>query len=185
MQINHDKKLIFVQIPKNASTSICTYFGGPNQFVYDKKWTEYQEHFGNYWNEYTKFAVVRNPVDRFISSYKFIREGNYNILQMNFNGDSNTNINEFLDFVVENYANIVTPILKPQHYFICDENDVIMVDKLIRYENLDVELESIGIVGLDLLNQSTIDNQELINLNQESIDKLNILYKKDFEIFNY
>jgi hypothetical protein len=185
MQIDHNKKLIFVQIPKNASSSICNYFGGPNQFVYDKKWTEYQIHFQEYWNDYTKFAVVRNPIDKFISAYKFIRSGNYDILQINNDLTLNSDINEFLNFVENNLENIVTPILKPQHYFICDDNDIIMVDKVIRYENLEVELESIGITGLEILNQSTIEDENLIVLSQDSIDKLNILYQKDFEIFSY
>jgi len=184
MQIDHNKKLIFVQIPKNASTSICNYFGGPNQFVYDKKWTEYQIHFQEYWNDYIKFAVIRNPIDRFISAYKFIRSTDYNLLQINFENELNinTNINEFLNFVEQKFEIIVTPILKPQHHFICDDNDLIVVDKLIRYENLETELESIGIIGLELLNQSTIEDENLINLTQESIDKLNALYEKDFEI---
>jgi chondroitin 4-sulfotransferase 11 len=72
MTINHEKKLIFIHIPKNAGTSIIKAMGVENLYM-DKTIKEYKEHYGDYWNEYKKFTVVREPIDRFISAYKFAR----------------------------------------------------------------------------------------------------------------
>ena len=70
MTINHEKKLIFIHIPKNAGTSIIKAMGVENLYM-DKSIKEYKKHYGDYWNEYKKFTVVREPIDRFISAYKF------------------------------------------------------------------------------------------------------------------
>ena len=72
MTINHEKKLIFIHIPKNAGTSIIKALGVENLFM-DKTIKEYKEHYENYWKDYKKFTVVREPIDRFISAYKFAR----------------------------------------------------------------------------------------------------------------
>ncbi len=72
MTINHEKKLIFIHIPKNAGTSIIKAMGVENLCM-DKTIEQYKEHYGDYWNEYKKFTVVREPIDRFISAYKFAR----------------------------------------------------------------------------------------------------------------
>ena len=72
MTINHEKKLIFIHIPKNAGTSIIKALGVENLCM-DKTIEQYKEHYGDYWNEYKKFTVVREPIDRFISAYKFAR----------------------------------------------------------------------------------------------------------------
>ena len=72
MTICHKRKLIFVHIPKNAGTSIMKSMGVENIFG-DKNIEEYKKHYKNYWNVYKKFTVVRDPIDRFISAYKFAR----------------------------------------------------------------------------------------------------------------
>ena len=43
MTINHEKKLIFIHIPKNAGTSIIKALGVENMYM-DKTIKEYKEH---------------------------------------------------------------------------------------------------------------------------------------------
>ena len=79
MTINHEKKLIFIHIPKNAGTSIIKAMGfenictGVENLYMDKSIEKYKEHYQDYWNDYTKFTSIREPIDRFISAYKFAR----------------------------------------------------------------------------------------------------------------
>ena len=69
MTICHERRLIFIHIPKNAGTSIIGSMGVENIFI-DKTIDEYKEHYVEYWDNYKKFTVIRDPIDRFISAYK-------------------------------------------------------------------------------------------------------------------
>lgn len=76
MAISHKHKLIFVHNPKCAGTSIINYFDledwGHQHAV------KLKEKYSEYWDEYKKFVVIRNPWDRFYSNYRYIKmEENY------------------------------------------------------------------------------------------------------------
>jgi hypothetical protein len=90
--INHKYKCIFVEIPKNASTSVTEWLQ-ENDSKYHKpeapnrgeKWREDRAHrdghlhttelrhmYSKYWNDYYKFAIIRNPFDRAFSNYSHL-----------------------------------------------------------------------------------------------------------------
>lgn len=168
MAICHQRKLIFVHIPKNAGTSIHSLFDtNPKDYLPDQKWNEYKNHFEQYWDTYTTFTIIRNPISRFISFYKYWK--------MNENLDYD--INTFVDKLDE----IKTPIKNSQSWFICDNNKV-MVDELIRYETLYEDLKKIGISHIPHLNSSEIQDTSLIKLSKKSIDKLSQIYKEDLKL---
>jgi hypothetical protein len=168
MTICHQRKLIFVHIPKNAGTSIHSLFNtNPKDYLPDQRWSEYKNHFNEYWENYTTFSIVRNPISRFISFYKYWK--------MNENLDYD--INQF----IKNIDKIKTPIKNQQSWFIC-ENDKIMVDVIIKYENLYEELKKIKIDNIPHLNISKIKDESFLNISKTSIDILHNLYKEDFKL---
>lgn len=181
----NEKKIIFVHIPKNAGTSLSSILNGPNQFLIDKPWSVYKHYYSNYWEEYTTFSVIRNPISRFKSLYKYIRMNNWMNESLSKHCSIKTDINEFTEIVFDNYKNITTPIISSQSYFICDKDNNIKVDTLIRYENLDEDLKEIGIKNIPKLNQSYVENDDLIKLNDDSIFIIKKIYQKDFENFEY
>ena len=74
MTICHERNLIFVHIPKNAGTSIIKAMATEVENIFmDATIEEYKEHYKDYWDKYKKFTVIRDPIDRFISAYKFAR----------------------------------------------------------------------------------------------------------------
>jgi hypothetical protein len=68
--ITHDYGLIFVHVPKCAGRSICDIF---NQ-RFDHYTAKYYElEFKRFWNKYNKITIVRNPYDRLVSLYVYIK----------------------------------------------------------------------------------------------------------------
>ena len=67
MNVNHDRNIVFVHIPKTAGISIKAIVL-PQQIVTTHR-TPVKLVSSKVWNNYTTFCVVRNPFDRFISSY--------------------------------------------------------------------------------------------------------------------
>tara|TARA_B110000467_G_C18334374_1_gene496136 strand:- start:2940 stop:3563 length:624 start_codon:yes stop_codon:yes gene_type:complete len=82
MILSHRKKFIFISIPKNATTAIryglrrwadVKSIGDRESYFYHHvngaKMEEYFNQEGLAWNEYYKFAFVRNPFSRIVSQY--------------------------------------------------------------------------------------------------------------------
>lgn len=133
-------------------------------------------------SKYYSFTIIRNPYNRFLSMYKFLYHA-LNLSPKNF-ALYVENIFYTKDFRYQ--------FFQPQYKFICDNKDEnkIIVDKIIRFENLDKEyikiIEKYKLNQLNHLNKS--DN--IITFDDFYSDKfikkiVYKLYKKDFEIFNY
>jgi hypothetical protein len=168
MAICHQRKLIFVHIPKNAGTSIHSLFDtNPRDYLPDQRWTKYKNHFSEYWEDYTTFSIVRNPISRFISFYKYWK--------------MNENLDWDINYFIKNIDKIKTPIKNQQSWFIC-ENGKIMVDVIVRYENLYEELKKIKIDHIPHLNISKIKDESFLNLSKTSLDILQDLYREDFKL---
>lgn len=193
MTINHEKKLIFIHIPKNAGTSIIKAMGVENLYM-DKSIEEYKEHYEDYWNSYTKFTVVRDPMDRFISAYKFARmkesgwfsatgeEGlekhhQYEIC-------NSMNINEYISHLHKNPKEFNRWTI-PQTFILENENKKMEIDYFVRYENLLEDLKKIGIDKIEKLNSSKIDDVNCIHVEKKSKQKIYEIYDIDYHKFNY
>ena len=193
MTINHEKKLIFIHIPKNAGTSIIKAMGVENLYM-DKTIEEYKEHYGDYWNEYKKFTVVREPIDRFISAYKFARmdesgwfsatgeEG----LEKHHHYElcNEMNINEYNSYLYKNPEKFNRWIV-PQSWIITNEGGEKEIDYYVRYENLLEDLQKIGIDKIEKLNSSKIKDEKTIELTKKSKNQLYQIYDIDYQNFSY
>ena len=77
---------------------------------------------------------------------------------------------------------------RPQFTFVYDNKNNKFADFIIRYENLNEDISKMNEkYGLNIKSYDNGNSQKsYINLlNKESILKINSLYKKDFELFNY
>jgi len=66
-------KTIFVHIPKNAGTSIKAFFGNKEFYHKHKAIKEIKNENPEIYNSYRKFTVVRNPYDRMVSWYFYLK----------------------------------------------------------------------------------------------------------------
>ena len=190
--ISHKKKLIFIHIPKNAGTSIIKAIGEDK--IIDKSIEQYKEHYKKYWNDYKKFTVVRDPIDRFVSAYKFARMGESELFSLvgrkglekhpHYDFCNSMCINEYVSFIYNNPKKINYWII-PQTFFILNKNKKIEIDYIARYENLLEDLKKIGIDNIQKLNASEIDNDNLIQLTKRSKQLLHEIYDIDYQNFSY
>jgi len=193
MTINHEKKLIFIHIPKNAGTSIIKAMGVENLYM-DKTIEEYKEHYQEYWNRYTKFTSIRDPIDRFISAYKFARmkeSGWFSATgeeglekHTHYELCNKMDINEYTSYIYKNPKEFNRWII-PQTFIISNENNEIEIDYYVRYENLLEDLEKIGIDSIEKLNSSKIEDDKVIQLTKKSKNMLYEIYDIDYQNFSY
>ena len=193
MTICHKRKLIFIHVPKNAGTSIIKAMW-PEEVVFDKTIEEYKEYYGEYWDKYKKFTVVRDPIDRFISAYKYARmkeSGWFSVtgeegLKKHHHYDlcNEMDINEYATYIYENPYKLDRWIC-PQTFIIQNENKEIEIDYFVRFENLQEDLSKIGIKNIEKLNSSKIEDDSVIHLTKESKIKLYDYYDIDYYNFNY
>ena len=130
--IDDKNKIIFVAIPKTGTTSVEYYF---NEILkIDNKMKKYglkkhstarqiKKKVKNY-DEYFKFAIIRNPYDWYVSWYTYRKRKNSNFA---------TNNMSFEDYLKK------MPMQKIINYII-DENSNLIVDKIIKFED-DINIE--------------------------------------------
>lgn len=197
MTINHEKKLIFIHIPKNAGTSIIKAMGfenictGVENLYMDKSIEKYKEHYQDYWNDYTKFTSIREPIDRFISAYKFARmkesgwfSGIGKEKHQHYELCNKMDINEYTSYLYKNPKEF-NRWIAPQTCIISNENNEIEIDYFVRFENLKEDLNKIGIESIEKLNSSKIEDDRAIQLTKKSKMKLYEIYDIDYKNFNY
>ena len=142
------RNFIFIHIPKTAGTSITKIVGEPFQKHNTAKVVI--DTIGRQkWDEAFKFTVVRNPFDKVHSWYKFR-------IMHNQSKMSSKPI-PFKDWVACTYGKPKDPYyyyrpinFEPQVEWLKDENGLIEMDKIIRFENLTEDFNEVAeIVGIE------------------------------------
>jgi len=204
--ISDKYKCIHIHIPKCAGTSIDFAICGKitNKFEKEKKlWKQHgtAEDIKKYyaskeqWNEYFKFAIVRNPFDRMVSSYNWmcspIKSCNLRDRLLFKNFVFRTGMFEDIlsqDLVGEetNRYHHIRPSI--EYLF---KNDNLLVDHVGKYENLKDEwnfiCEKLG-VGIDIphINKCSRPNKHYRDYyDNETKEYVSEVYKKDIETFGY
>lgn len=187
-------KCIYVHIPKTAGVAInkALYgnLGGSHLTV-----KLYKRIFGPLtFKKYYSFTFVRNPYSRVYSAYTFLKNGGFCERDRKWAEENIAHYTSINDFI-ENWLNEQTiwdyDHFKPQYSFVCDISDKPEVDFIGALETIDNDFEHIcqtlGIQNrLSVRNRGNKDHSEWEKiLTPSSKQKINELYRKDFEIFGY
>jgi len=193
---NTKNNLTFIHIPKNAGTAIANAIGfGSGHYPF----SEIIQH-----DHAKSFAIVRNPFDRIVSAFTYAKmkksyyheadglprsisaeHPDYKLLQ-------NKTLKECLQTYLEG-VDIYSKINNEEHcslnhqswssqcFWICDSNNNILVDEVLRYESLG---DNIYGYPLDYVNIS--DRRPTRDYyDDETMDLVSTIYKNDFEVFGY
>lgn len=137
------------------------------------------------WNTYTKFCVVRNPYEKAISAWNYLMETQ----KLNIEFDKYL---KFKDIVSENEY---WHLFLSQYENMIDSNGKMLVDldNIIKFEKLEEDFErilkKIGVKEM-IHNKDKVKNSRPHGYykeyyNQESLNTINKIYEKDFELFGY
>ena len=163
------------------------------------------------WNKYKKFAVIRNPYDRFVSAIKYtINKKNKNLMIKHNPGSDTTveideiNITNIKDIAKKYIENSITiniydyfHIFINQYENLIDINCELNIDYFIKFENLNTELCYILLnSGIDkithrkaLLDNIKINENECYNFfdyyDENLLESVNNIFNKDFEQFGF
>jgi sulfotransferase famil protein len=208
MLISNKHHFIFIHVPKNAGTSIhntlvnfsnlaCRYqntqklyylkrFLGNNALlsVFDIHIPSFElkSVLGSKWKNYRSFAVCRNPYDRAVSRYFYFKNKPELLEHRRYE-----HINSFKEHVSEMGDNTWNDL---QSYYLEIDNQI-GVDNLLRFEDLENDWKkltqeyNLDVRALGLKNKSPRSSEYLKYYDNETLQKINTIYKRDFELLGY
>lgn len=186
-------KCIFVHIPKNAGLSVSYAIFG-NTGGSHRKIIDYKDLFSKkQFKKYYKFTFVRNPWDRLVSTYFFLKKGGLTDKDKVWAEKHLGQYDNFKDFVSgwlieENISNSLH--FQHQHVFLENENGKIEVDFIGRFENLESDFKIVTKnIGIDReLKKTNVSHRDSDYRKYYDTKTANIVrkvYSKDIELFNY
>lgn len=139
-QMLDDLRCCFVHVPKTGGISVETALrGGRQKRTGHMAASAYKYHYPEKWGTYYTFAFVRDPVERFLSFYRFriglpVDWGNGGELI-----HKHRDVNGFAEYVLENFDELCkTQMLevRPQNWFVTDGEGKLIVDDLFHFDDL-------------------------------------------------
>ena len=192
---NYEKKIVFVHIPKNAGTSVYRSMN-VDQMPPDTHITAtvYRATDPELFGDAYVFAFVRNPWDRFVSAFHYLKQGNHP------NDDSMrdylSQIADFSSFIEalklrKTFRATVMSWLHflPQTYFLCDFSGHPIVENVHRVERFSEGLAKVqNATGLVITPQyenrsKRKDFREYYT--PDAVDLVRDLYSADLKLLDY
>ena len=208
--INHDLKAIFIPIPKTGefymqkileqfynfktiqfADNLFSHLKENGSLKYFKRYIHHDElnvMTEEKWNNYYKFTIIRNPYDRIVTAWKFLKS------------EKKMDDITFEDFLNE-YSKcndyVFTCAFTSQYKHLLDENNEIKINYICKTENINEDLVNVLTkLGCEIKHQTAImggsvfngknENENYCNFyNQQTIELVNNYFKDDFDNFNF
>jgi len=190
-----DTKSIFVHIPKAAGISISfSLYGrktGDHRTIGDYKLSLSKKEF----DQAFKFTFVRNPWDRVLSAYSYLKQGGRNKNDQKYAHENLSRFKSFEEFVINwlNRANVESELhFKPQYRFLTTCSSKPEIDYIGRFEKLNRDYQQIRQnlgIGDELKNynnfQKESDSDYRKYYNDRTKEIVRKVYWEDIEMLEY
>lgn len=187
-----DTRSIFIHVPKSAGLAVSKVLYG-NLGGGHKTLNGYMKIFEPAeLLDYFKFAFVRNPYDRLVSAYEFLRQGGITKKDKEFFERELSQFSSFRDFVKGwlTERSVWRGVhFKPQYHFVCDPANKLYLDFLGRFERLETDFEYVALrlgvsAALPKTNSSARKSYEKY-YDDETREIVSVVYRRDFEVLGY
>lgn len=184
------KRFIFLHIPKAAGTAVRVALGEPETGRQHLPWWVYQQASPKRFQEFYKFAFVRDPIDRTFSGYKYLKSGGNRMgdLEVAKYLEKYESFNHFVESEILNGSMIYHPIFRPQSWYLCDWRGKIQVDYIGNFDTIAKDFEYVArclelkdFKGLPVVNKTSAAPEMI----EEKVEKiLREAYRDDYNILD-
>lgn len=194
---NERHNAIFVHIPKTAGTSVLAGLAADKVFDTHAPAQVYRAVYGEFCRSAFKFAFVRNPWDRFASSFHFMRDGTRWPMQQQW-AARHIGAMSFAEFTLRlknplHRAQVMAErFFWPQTFWLGGVGRIDGVDRLYRFEELDAAMQELcAKLGIEppaaTPHLRKVDKPDLHHLyeDEEMIDLVGRLYRQDVQALGY
>lgn len=183
------RNLIFLHVPRTAGASI-------SQALYGQRCIQHYNARSlramapKFWDETESFAVLRDPFDRFASSYAFVRAGGTEtcILSEVFRKQTRNLrcVDDYLSFIEERDVMQLDFVMRPQAWFACNsQSGLPLVKRLFLYGRdqaaLLAYLRTHGVASLPWLNRCV---RIPLALSRRQKNRIEAIYAADFGLMD-
>ncbi|PZQ55451.1 MAG: sulfotransferase [Novosphingobium pentaromativorans] len=177
-------RLLFIHVPKNAGTSICDRLYGAQMKHCSVR---YYAKVAPDLLDLPSFALVRDPVERFLSAFRYARTGGtrhrtisrpFRERYAGFDG-----ISDAIDHLAQARSPFdVDHIFRPQSWYLLDASGRAAVDRLIPYEQIGEIGRRTGRSELDTLPEFNRSRDSAERPSPAQLDFLCRFYEADFAL---
>ena len=187
LTISEERKFIWYRVAKVSSRTIFDMFEKAD-IILSAENTYYCHYAPNEYQDFFRFAFVRNPWDRLVSCWLDKIVG-YNFYE--FEEEEYAKMQDFATFVdwvaTQDAQKIVDPHLRAQSALI----DLNFVDFIGRFENFSADFQKVmkhlGIENVEIAKKNVTKNRRPYQdyYTESTSQKVAEIYRKDIQIFNY
>jgi hypothetical protein len=188
-----EHECIFIHIPKTGGLSLSQSLFGNRGGGHRTYFSYFPIYSPEEFQQYFKFAIVRNPWDRLVSAYFFLQEGGVTDTDQQWFKQNLSQYDNFEEFVhgwltKQNSYSYLHFI--PQHYYVAHRGRI-MIDKVYKLENISSAVADLNTkLGVDIslphknkTQGRNSDYREYYTSETRNIVKR--IYLEDIKLFDY
>jgi hypothetical protein len=179
--------LIFIHIPKTGGTSIRRSLLGERRITH-RTALAYKRYDEDYFNGAYKFSVIRNPLDRIVSTYFYnIRRGKQGRDCVEIVSHSSC-FEDFCENLYETFNEQINPGFFPQMWWLTDEFHRVIVDDIFLFDFIEESMRAMSDrfgITKELNHTNKSNHAPFMEYHtKRTIEIVNDLYAFDTAIYN-
>lgn len=187
-----EHRCIFVHIPKTGGVSIAAALFGRGGNTHAPLSTVEEGLAPGEFRSYFKFCFVRNPWDRLVSAYEFLRVGVADDEYDKAMSDKIAAMGDFETFVewLRDTEAREHLLFLPQHHYVCSKEKEMGMDFVGRFENLESDVAEVAArLGIEAtlphLNAAPARRPYREYYTPETAEIVGAVYARDVQLFGY